>query len=471
MRAVKPPALEVDDLRGMSAFAFTESDRVRASYTREVQPLAKRELAAELVVGGSFAGAAIALALAGPAQESLAPLLALIYVVLLACASQVRFDAGAGFTVPTQLVLVPMLFALPARYVPLLVMAGLAMGMGPEIVSRRVPASRLLLAPGNSWFAWGPAAVIAVSGVTTPDHVGVLLLALVAQFAGDFAGNVLRERLRDGISAAELAYELRGIYLIDVCFSCVGLIAAFASELRPGIVILLSPLFALLGVFSRERRARLEQLIELNDAYRGTAYVLGDVVESDDSYTGEHSRGVVRLALDVAAELGLDARRRSNVEFAALLHDVGKIAVPNEIINKPGKLDESEWAIIKTHTIEGQRMLDRVGGFMREVGHIVRSSHERWDGDGYPDGLAGEQIPLEARIVAACDAFNAMTTTRSYRRALPILDALREMQTHSGTQFDPTVVDALVRLVQRDDPQETGSIARSSNSVDATTLG
>ena len=93
--------------------------------------------------------------------------------------------------------------------------------------------------------------------------------------------------------------------------------------------------------------------------------------------------------------------------------------MPKEIINKPGKLDEREWAIIKTHTLEGQKMLERVGGFMREVGEIVRSSHERWDGGGYPDGLSGEAIPLEARIVSACDAFNAMTTTRSYREAMP----------------------------------------------------
>ena len=143
---------------------------------------------------------------------------------------------------------------------------------------------------------------------------------------------------------------------------------------------------------------------------------------------------------------------RRNVEFGALLHDVGKIAVPKEIINKPGKLDEREWEIIKTHTIEGQRMLERVGGFMREVGEIVRSSHERWDGGGYPDGLRGAEIPLEARIVSACDAFNAMTTTRSYRRAMSLSEALAELTRGAGTQFDPRVVDALVALMRRERP-------------------
>ena len=140
--------------------------------------------------------------------------------------------------------------------------------------------------------------------------------------------------------------------------------------------------------FSKERHARLEQLIELNDAYRGTALVLGDVVEADDTYTGEHCKGVVRLALDVAARAGAGRRAaRRNVEFGALLHDVGKIAVPKEIVNKPGKLDEREWEIIKTHTVEGQRMLERVGGFMREVGQIVRSS---------PRALGRQRLPGRA---------------------------------------------------------------------------
>ena len=106
---------------------------------------------------------------------------------------------------------------------------------------------------------------------------------------------------------------------------------------------------------------------------------------------------MVRLAVEVARELGLDAERQRNVEFGALLHDVGKIAVPKAIINKPGELDDREWSIIRTHTIEGQRMLERIGGRMRDVGFIVRSSHERWDGGGYPDGLSASAIPLEAQ--------------------------------------------------------------------------
>jgi putative nucleotidyltransferase with HDIG domain len=206
-------------------------------------------------------------------------------------------------------------------------------------------------------------------------------------------------------------------------------------------------MFLILRDFSKDRNARLAQLVELNDAYRGTALVLGDVVEADDTYTGEHCKSVVGLALDLAARLGLDTDSQRKVEFSALLHDVGKIAVPKEIINKPGELNESEWEIIKTHTIEGQRMLERVGGLMCEIGLIVRSSHEHWDGTGYPDGLAGDQIPLEARIVAACDAFNAMTTTRSYRAAMSRHAAIEELEAHAGTQFDPRVISALIEMI------------------------
>jgi putative nucleotidyltransferase with HDIG domain len=177
------------------------------------------------------------------------------------------------------------------------------------------------------------------------------------------------------------------------------------------------------------------------------ALVLGEVVEHDDSYTGEHCRQVVALALAAGRRLGLDADRLRNLEFAALLHDVGKVAIPKAIINKPGKLDAAEWELMKTHTVEGQAMLDRVGGFMSAVGTIVRWHHERWDGGGYPDALAGEDIPLEARIITVCDSYNAMTTDRAYRAALPPEVAAQELRDCAGSQFDPVVVEAVLAVV------------------------
>jgi putative nucleotidyltransferase with HDIG domain len=216
----------------------------------------------------------------------------------------------------------------------------------------------------------------------------------------------------------------------------------------PYAVLATVPLLGLLAMFADERERRLGSLLELNDTYRGTALLLGDVIAADDGYTGEHSEGVVALAMAVGRVLRLDVERRRNLEFGALLHDVGKIAIPKEIINKPGKLDPDEWELIKTHTIEGQKMLDRVGGFMCEVGQIVRSHHERWDGGGYPDRLAADAIPIESRIISCCDSWNAMQTDRSYRAALPFEDAVAQMHDNSGTQFDPGVVTALLACVE-----------------------
>ncbi len=238
------------------------------------------------------------------------------------------------------------------------------------------------------------------------------------------------------------------MYGIDAALAAPGLVVAAEMEGHPLAPLALVPLLAILAIFARERRGRLESLLELGSAYRGTALVLGDVVEADDGYTGEHCKSVVELTMSVADELGLGAANRRNLEFGALLHDVGKIAIPKSIINKPGKLDPEEWSIIRTHTIEGQKMLERVGGFMREVGLIVRSHHERWDGAGYPDGLAGEAIPIEARIIGCCDAWNAMRTDRSYRQALPYATAVSELLENNGTQFDPRVVSALLRVIE-----------------------
>ena len=128
---------------------------------------------------------------------------------------------------------------------------------------------------------------------------------------------------------------------------------------------------------------------------------------------------------------------------------MGKIRIPEEIINKPGKLTDEEWEIMKTHTIEGERMLAKIGGLLGRVGRLVRSCHERWDGKGYPDELVGEDIPLVARIVCACDAYNAMTTDRPYRAARSADEALAEMELCAGSQFDPEVVEALGAIVRR----------------------
>jgi putative nucleotidyltransferase with HDIG domain len=433
----------------MSVHAFQEAERTQVSNARRRQPMSRTMLRGELLVSSGFLAAALALPLLDGVGRCSLPTAAL-FVLAIAAAGNVRFDVGSGFTVPTQAIFVPMLFSLPVSTVPLLVALALALGMLPRIIRRHDSPSWLLTAASNSWFAVGPASVLLLAGDHSPSHrVLVLVLALTAQFVCDFAACATRERLFARSTVRELIADVRPIYAIDFALSPLGLAIAITAAAVHSywMVLMVVPLFGVLQLFSKERRERLDQLVELHDAYQGTALLLGDVVEADDTYTGEHSKSVVRLALDVAEDLRLDDERKRKVEFGALLHDVGKIAIPKEIINKPGKLDDAEWAIVKTHTIEGQRMLEKIGGFMREVGQIVRASHERWDGGGYPDGLQGNAIPLEARIVATCDAFNAMTTTRSYRTAMSHADAIAELERCSGSQFDPRMVASLARIL------------------------
>jgi len=357
--------------------------------------MTSRERAAELLVDGGFVAAVVALLLISP-PHGLSPWPALLCVVLMALATRVEFDLPWGYTVATQLAYVPLVFAVPVTLAPVAVVLALTLAAVPELARGGLHPARLVKRIGNAWFAIGPAAVFVIAG-TTPRHAGpwLLLIALSAQFAVDFLSASTRFSISHSSGWSDLVAD-NWVYAIDAALTGMGLVVAEEIHSASYAPLAILPLLGLLAVFARERKARLAQLLELNNAYRGTALVLGDVVEADDGYTGEHSRGVVRLCLDVADRLDLSAEQKRNLEFAALLHDVGKIAIPKEIINKPGQLDEREWTIIKTHTIEGQKLLDTVGGFMREVGLIVRSHHERgrWrlprrpGGPGHTAGVA-----------------------------------------------------------------------------------
>jgi diguanylate cyclase (GGDEF)-like protein/putative nucleotidyltransferase with HDIG domain len=182
---------------------------------------------------------------------------------------------------------------------------------------------------------------------------------------------------------------------------------------------------------------------ELESTFMTTLGALSDALEHKDAYTAAHAREVEELAERVGERLGLAGDDLRTVRYAALLHDIGKIGIPSEILNKPSALTDVEFEKIKEHTVIGARMLERIP-FFEHVHPLVRSAHERWDGRGYPDGLATSEIPLGARIICACDAFHAMTSDRPYRSAMPVVDALAELRRHSGSQFDPAVADALV---------------------------
>jgi HD-GYP domain-containing protein (c-di-GMP phosphodiesterase class II) len=282
--------------------------------------------------------------------------------------------------------------------------------------------------------------------------VGIYALAIVAHFASDLTWTVIRNRLLDRLPLREVIRGFGGTACVDAILTPVGFVIAIPAAEEPLTLLAVGPLVYLFHMFSEDRRERYSKTLELNRAYRGVVMLLSDVVEYEDDYTAQHSRSVVELVNAVADEMNFEPRDRQELEFAAMLHDVGKIAISKEILNKPAKLTEKEFEVMKTHTIEGQFMLDRVGGVLGRVGEIVRSCHERWDGAGYPDGLRGEEIPLASRIVFVCDAYHAMTSDRVYREAMSPSAALTELELNSGSQFDPATVEALGRVVDRGEP-------------------
>jgi len=173
---------------------------------------------------------------------------------------------------------------------------------------------------------------------------------------------------------------------------------------------------------------------------------LAEALTERDRYTGEHSESVVDLVESVARGLALSATEVEHVRAAALLHDIGKVAIPDHILNKPGPLDDAEWEVMREHPVVGERILRAIPG-MGPIARIVRHEHERFDGKGYPDGIAGEEIPIGARIILACDAYHAMVSDRPYRKGMAHADAVRELGDHAGSQFDPRVTEMLIGVL------------------------
>ena len=192
----------------------------------------------------------------------------------------------------------------------------------------------------------------------------------------------------------------------------------------------------------KEERARAQ---ELRDSYFATVRALTNAVEARDAYTGKHAERVAAYALEIGAAVGQRWAGSPEIEFGFLLHDIGKVAVPDSILHKPEPLTTQERELIQQHPITGWEIVRQVD-FLGAATDVVRHHHERWDGTGYPDGLKGEDIPLTARVFAVADTIDALTTTRPYRPASPLSEARALVEEGRGTQFDPSVVDALATM-------------------------
>ncbi len=229
-------------------------------------------------------------------------------------------------------------------------------------------------------------------------------------------------------------------------------VAAVFLALWAMLALLVRQASRLLQRQNEKLRARTARLVEANRLLETSALEavesLNATVDAKDPYTAGHSQRVQRIALALGSELGLPPERLDALRFAGLFHDIGKIAVPDAILMKPDRLTREEYELIKRHPEDGARIVGRLHR-LREAVPLIRHHHERWDGCGYPDGLRGEQIPLEASIVGLADAWDAMTTARPYSPARPLADAAEEILRNRGTQFAPAVVDAFLALLER----------------------
>jgi len=262
------------------------------------------------------------------------------------------------------------------------------------------------------------------------------------------AGALSRPGLRDLLEAAGVTTDPLDESAPSAAYAAIPL-------LRPGrchgLLLLRSserpfPLETLHQAELLARQALMVMVSQSGDGCPAAVQALAAAIDARDNYTHEHSEEVVALATDVAHMLGLSPRDVEHIRRGALLHDVGKVAVPNEILYKAGPLTDAEAAVMREHPLIGERILRRTPE-LTDIAPMVRHEHEHWDGSGYPDGVAGQAIPIGSRIILACDAYSAMITRRPYSEPMSHGDALAELRANAGSQFDPGVVAALVRVL------------------------
>jgi putative nucleotidyltransferase with HDIG domain len=270
-----------------------------------------------------------------------------------------------------------------------------------------------------------PLALMLVAAImyTTDTVLGAIEIAAMSD---DTVGQLLILLVREGWAVEGVQYLL-------------GILGALVALQHPWALALLVP--PVIFVYLAYQRAQ-----EMQDTTRHLLENMADTVDLRDLYTGGHSRRVAELCSGILAELALRGPEAELIITAARVHDIGKIALPDQILNKPGKLDPEEQAIMESHSVRGAEFLARYPDFRRGV-EIVRHHHERWDGRGYPDGLCGTAIPIGARVIAVADSFDAMTSDRPYRKGMMLRKAAQILRDESGVQWDAEIVEAFLRSI------------------------
>jgi hypothetical protein len=323
---------------------------------------------------------------------------------------------------------------------------------GPSVLQRAFNGGMFALAgylPGQVYLLIG-------------GRVGIPSTNSVARLIGEFAviavvhvlvnysllGGVLRLAKQPGYPGGGglVALDLR-LGIAELGYCAFGLpIAALWGKMGPcAPVIVLIPLFV--------ARWAVAQFAAQQRSYEATVSALCQAVETKDFYTRGHSDRVSRGSVMIAREIGMHGERVEALRYAGMLHDVGKLGVPTRVLQKTGKLTDEEYAAIQLHPMRGLEIVREIG-FLDEALAGIMHHHERIDGRGYPMGLAGDEIPEFARVLAVADAFDSMTSTRSYRGARPVVEAIEELRKWSGSQFDPAFVDAFVAAVRREGWQQ-----------------
>lgn len=353
--------------------------------------------------------------------------------------------AGSGSFFP---VLLAAAFLLPPAAAALVALPGALLGPAepPALTVRRAwRAARLALA------VWAAAGVFRATGPRhapgAPDFPQVLLPALAASLAFCLVLALLDGLVRAAADPAPRPVR-RLLPPLAPAPHCVHGLAGLMTAVLwqgpygpPSALLVLLPMHLSCWAFAQYHRERA--------AHRATIRALVHAVDLKDRYTRGHSERVGRASVLIARELRMAEERLETIRFAGILHDVGKLGVPTRVLRKDGPLTPEERRVIELHPEYGHEIVRGIA-FLDEARSAILHHHERLDGSGYPYGLAGDRIPEPARIVAVADAFDAMTSTRSYRRARPVPVALEELRRCAGTQFDPRMVDALVRAVRRD---------------------